>query len=185
MNRTARAVRKCLVLAAATGMVPLPALAQVQQASDDSFTVRHSATIAAAPGEIYEMLLFPGRWWHPDHTWSGVAESMTIEGHAGGCFCESLPNGGSVTHLTVTHAAPGELLRFSGALGPLQEYPLAGSMTWSLAPDGNQTVLTFTYRVAGHVEGGLEGWADPVSGVIKQQLDRLARLMTSGSPDPG
>ena len=48
------------------------------------------------------------------------AKNLSIDARPGGCFCEKLPNGGGVEHARVVYVAPREVLRLSGALGPLQ-----------------------------------------------------------------
>jgi hypothetical protein len=54
------------------------------------------------------------------HTFSRNAANLSLELHAGGCFCERLKNDGSVQHMQVVYVAPGEALRLRGALDPLQ-----------------------------------------------------------------
>ena len=45
-----------------------------------------------------------GRWWNPEHSYSGVAANFSIDARAGGCFCERLKDG-SVAHMTVVFVA--------------------------------------------------------------------------------
>jgi hypothetical protein len=54
-------------------------------------------------------------WWNPTHTFSSDAHNLSIDDKAMGCFCEKLASGGSVHHLEVVYADPGQKLVFSGA----------------------------------------------------------------------
>lgn len=161
----------CAALAAFTA-VPA-AHADVKNTAPEGFEVHWSAHIAAAPETVYAALIQPGGWWSSDHTFSGEAANLSLDPRAGGCFCETLPNGGSVTHMTVVNAAPGALLRLRGALGPLQSLAVSGAMTWTLTPKADGTDLSLDYAVSGWAPGGLAGWAAPVDGVLGEQVSRL------------
>ena len=158
------------------------ALAQVQEASTDSFHIERDITIEAPRERVWAAMMQIEAWWHPDHTYLGDAERLSIDAMPGGCFCESLPGGGT-EHMRVLHVAPGELLRLGGGLGPLQEFAVAGTMTWTLSEAEVGTQLTLTYRVSGLVDGGLDSWAEPVDGVLHQAIQRLARFVETGTPD--
>lgn len=174
-------VRTSLALLCA--LITAPAAAQDPASG---FQVRHEAVIHAPPGVVYEALVDDiGQWWNPAHTFSGDARNLSIDARPGGCFCERLPGGGGVEHLRVVHAAPGELLRLSGALGPLQAHGLTGSLGFTLdeAPEGTKVELS--YSVGGFMEGGLERIAAPVGSVLQEQLDRLKLFVETGAPAPG
>ena len=91
------------------------------------FTVRITVHVAAPPSGVFDALTMPSRWWNPQHTFSGDASHLRLELKAGGCFCETLPNGGSVQHLTVVYVDPGKALRLRGALGPFQSLGVDGA----------------------------------------------------------
>ena len=167
----------------AAAVLSLPAQAEVLKSSEAGFTARNALVIAARPDQVWASLIVPARWWNPAHSWSGMAANFSLDARAGGCFCEALPNGGSVEHQRVVFSNPGKLLRLSGGLGPLQPEAISAVLGWELKPDGEGTRLTQTYVVGGHVDGGLGAWAAPVDGVIREQLERLARLVETGSPD--
>jgi uncharacterized protein YndB with AHSA1/START domain len=97
-----------------------PASAEVKSVTANGFEVATTGTIAAPADRVYAALGEVGRWWDPSHTFSHDAGNLSIELRAGGCFCERLKDGGSVQHLQVVYAAPGQGLRLRGALGPLQ-----------------------------------------------------------------
>lgn len=161
-----------------------PAAAAVRDAAPGGFVVVHERQVAATPAAVFDRLMDVAAWWDPDHTYSGSAENLTIEPGADGCFCERLPDGGRVRHMTVAYVAPGARLRLTGGLGPLQELAVTGSMTFDLAGAGEGTALRLTYRVAGWDPAGLEAMAGPVDSVLGAQIDRLVRLVETGSPVP-
>src|SRR5271169_2213683 len=99
---------------------PVVASAEVVAVSGNGFTVRETAEIAATPDKVYEALVRPQDWWSSDHTFSGSAANLSLDANAGGCFCETVPNSGTVKHQEVVLAAPGKTLVMRGALGPLQ-----------------------------------------------------------------
>ena len=176
------------VIAVAALLPATPARAELLKSAETGFTARNAVSIAARPDAVWAALIEPARWWNPAHSWSGEATSFSLDARAGGCFCEALPNGGSVEHQRVLFVSPGKLLRLAGGLGPLQPEPVSAVMSWELKADGEGTRLTQTYAVRGAVSGGGEGglgaWAAPVDGVIREQLERLQRLVERGSPEP-
>lgn len=167
----------CALLAA-----PAPLLARVTQARPDSLLVQDSRTVRATPAQTYAALIDVGRWWSPDHTYSGRAANLSLQAAAGGCFCERWKNH-SVQHLQVLRASRDQLLRLQGALGPLQELAVQGVMTFSLKAVGQGTELTFQYRVNGTADSALDKLASAVDGMLMQQLDRLQRHVETGKAD--
>jgi uncharacterized protein YndB with AHSA1/START domain len=158
--------------------------AEVIDSGAHGFTSRNVAVIAAEPLRVYAILVDSvDLWWSPDHTFSGNAMSLSIDAEAGGCFCERLPGGGIVEHLTVVHASPGRLLRLRGALGPLQSTAVVGTMSWTLEPSNGGTRVSVTYTVGGYVPGGLDAWAPAVDRVVGEQLQRFARYAATGNAD--
>ena len=73
-------------------------------------------------------------------------------------------------------------MRFSGALGPLQTSGVAGSMTWKLTGEANQTHVEFSYSVGGFIQGGFEKIAPAVEAMLREQLDRLKLFIETGKP---
>lgn len=155
---------------------------EVVDSSETGFTSRNTVEVEVSPAAGYDALVGDvGRWWDAAHTYSGDSANLSIEDEAGGCFCERLPNGGSVQHLVVVYAEPGKRLRLRGALGPLQSMAVAGSMTFDVEASGNGATITLTYVVGGYspAEGGLGALAEVVDGVLRGQLEGLARYVES------
>lgn len=157
--------------------------AEVVSADAGGFTVRNSVTVAVTPAEVYGRFLEVSAWWDPAHTWSGDSGNLSIEPKGGGCFCETLADGGSVQHMEVVYVAPGSMVRMSGGLGPLQDAGVAGALTWTFTPEDGGCLIEFVYNVVGRTEGGFEAWANPVDSVLSLQLQRLADSIES-RPEP-
>jgi len=161
--------------------------AEVVDAAANGFTVRNAIEVAASGSRTYRAVAEDiGRWWDASHTYSGDAANLSIDARPGGCFCEQIPGGGGVTHLTVVYAAPGEALRLTGGLGPLQLLGVAGSLSWEFKEHNGVTTIVLTYAVGGYASGGLERWAEPVDEMLRGQLTRLGNyLATAGEESKG
>ena len=164
---------KMMIVAAVTLLAASPVRAEVADAQPNGFEVRRQVVIAAPASAVWATLVQPSKWWASAHTWSGSAANLSLGAASGGCFCERLPNGGSVLHMTTVHAAPGQRLVLSGALGPLQTSGAAGALTFLLVEKDGQTTVTVTYDVGGYFKGGLDKLAAPVDGVLGQQVAGL------------
>jgi len=156
----------------------------VTESSAAGFVVVHVLELPVAPERAYRALTDEvSVWWDASHSYSGAAENFSLDARAGGCFCEALPDGGSVEHMRVVFAAPGKLLRLSGGLGPLQGMGAGGVMDFAFeaGADGG-ALLRFRYTVGGFVPGGLGSMAAPVDGVLAGQLGRLAAHLQAQAP---
>ncbi len=163
-------------------LIGAPVRAEVVDSQPFGFTVRDSVEVAASPERVWRALGDIGHWWDPAHTYSHDARNLSLTLRPGGCWCEILPSGGGVVHMTVVFVKPGEALRTVGALGPLQADGAVGSMTWTLKPDGDHTRLTMTYDVGGHANGGLAALAAPVDAVLAEQVARLKAYAEAAKP---
>ncbi len=153
------------------------------QVTPNGFLVKFDVSINAPAAKVYDALVGQvGSWWDPQHTYSGDAKNLSLDARPGGCFCEKLPNGGGIEHARVIYVAPREVLRLSGALGPLQASGVAGTLTWKLTSGTDNTHIQLTYSVGGFIDGGFEKMAPLVENVLRQQLDRLKQFAESGKP---
>jgi len=163
-----------------------PLRGEVIESTAAGFLVRNTAAINAPTAKVYVALTDEiGGWWDPAHTFSHNARNLSLDAKPGGCFCERLPDGGGVQHMSVLYASPGKLLRLTGAIGPLQEAALTGTMTWNLLQAGGGTTVELIYTVGGFRAGGFRGIATVVDGVLRRQLARLKALVETGRPDGG
>jgi hypothetical protein len=168
-----------LLLAAIAGF----AEADVVDSASGGFTIKTTINIQALPDDVYHKLIQNvGDWWNSGHTYSRDSHNLSIEEKAMGCFCEKLPNGGSVRHMQVVHFSPGKVLGLTGALGPLQTIAATGNMQFALSPADGGTKLEVTYAVVGYLPAGMNTWAAPVDSVLKEQLTRLKHYVEHGDP---
>ncbi len=158
--------------------------AEISLISPNGFSIRQ---VVEAPGvppaTAWAGLTDVGRWWDPEHTYSGDSRNLNLDPVPGGCFCEKLGMYAGVKHLEVLFAQPPKTLRFGGALGPLQEFGVNGSMTWSIEAAGGGSRVTMVYNVGGAADRPLSDWALMVDEVLAGQVKRLGRLLTTGSPE--
>ena len=168
------------------GIFAAPLRGEVVESTAAGFLVRNTAAINAPPAKVYAALTEGvGGWWDPAHTFSHDARSLSVDAKPGGCFCERLPDGGGVQHMSVLYASPGKLLRLTGAIGPLQEAAVTGTMTWNLSQAGGGTAVELMYAVGGFRPGGFRDLPTVVDGVLRGQLARLKALVETGRPDGG
>jgi uncharacterized protein YndB with AHSA1/START domain len=172
------------VLALLAMAIAAPAAAAVVDAQPTGFEVHETAQIAAPPAQVYAALGRVGDWWTSQHTYSKDAKNLRLELKVGGCFCEQLPDGGSVGHMVVDMVQPNQFVRLAGALGPLASTGGAGHMAIRLPPKDNGTSVDLTYDFGGYAQGGMVQWAAPVDDVLGQQVARLKRYVETGRPDP-
>jgi hypothetical protein len=157
------------------------ARAAVAESSDSAFFVRYEATTPATPDEAVHALSQWSRWWNPAHSYSGDARRMHFDMRAGGCLCERW-GGNSVEHARVIMVFAhdgGHTVRLAGALGPLQEMNVLGTMTFTIVPDPAGAKVTMTYRVSGDSGLGPANISAPVDAVLQEQFDRFIRYTAS------
>jgi hypothetical protein len=166
-------MKRMLLLAALTAS---PAAAEVKSSSPAGFEVERKAVVRASPAAIYAQIGRIGEWWDPAHSYSGKPANLRLDLKAGGCFCESFGEGGTIEHMRVVYADPKTGIRLSGALGPLQTEAVVGTLVWSFkAVEGGTelTELTQNYLVSGTIRAGMQTFAPPVDMVLSQQFERL------------
>jgi uncharacterized protein YndB with AHSA1/START domain len=171
-------------LLGAVFLLMLAATAQgAPQVTPTGFLVTFDVNVNAPVPKVYDALVVQvGSWWNPEHSYSHDAKNLSIDPRPGGCFCEKLPNGGGVEHLRVVYVAPRQVLRLSGGLGPLQGSGVAGSMTWKLTGDLDQTRIQLSYSVGGFIIGGFDKIAPAVESMLNEQLNRLKLFAGTGKP---
>jgi uncharacterized protein YndB with AHSA1/START domain len=153
------------------------ATAEVLSVAGNGFEVRETAHIAAQPDNVFAALLVPAHWWNSEHTFSGSAANLVLDARAGGCFCETLPGGGSAEHLIVVYVSPGKTLRLRGALGPFQGLAVDGAMTWSVKSAAGGTDLSLTYSIGGYLKNGFDELSKAADQVLGDQVMRLKKSL--------
>lgn len=167
-------VRGYCVIVPFMAAISAPAAAELIAADERGFVSHHEAQVAASPSLVWEAMIRPSNWWNGDHTYSGSAENLTLKPVAGGCFCETIPEGrGEIEHMRVVYAAPGSTLRLSGGLGPLQSEAVTGVLTMTIEPAGEGTKIAWDYVVGGYMRTPTTQLAPVVDRVIGEQFSRL------------
>ena len=162
------------------GATPAPSAPEI---APNGFLVKFDVSINAPAAKVYDAMVGQiGSWWNPEHTYSHDAKNLSIDARPAGCFCEKLPDSGGIEHLRVVYVAPPRVVRFSGALGPLQASGVAGSMTWKLTGASDSTRLELSYSVGGFIPRGFEKMAPAVEAMLREQLDRLKLFIETGKP---
>jgi hypothetical protein len=151
------------------------ALADVKATAPDAMVIQIKAEVALDRDDAWARLLNLGSWWSGGHTYSGDARNMSVDAVAGGCWCE-LWSGGEVEHGRVVNVTPLNSLRFSTALGPLQELGVNGALTLTLSngSSAGKTAITLDYKVTGSSLSGLDKLAPIVNQVLAEQVTRFA-----------
>jgi len=181
---SAKRVRIALVLTALTAFTSLTH-AEVKDAGPSGFTVENSVTVPVDALPAWQALINSiDSWWPKDHTWWGQSSRLSLDAHAGGCFCE-LAGERQVQHMQVVFVDPPKLLRMIGGLGPLQGMGLSGAMEWRLTTVDAGTKITLRYRAGGYATEDLAKLATVVDSVQGQQLGGLAKYLRDGHSKPG
>lgn len=175
--------RRTIIFLSAMLLFEPAAQSAVTSATAAGFAIRETVHLAAPANQVYDLIIHPERWWSAEHTFSHSAANLHLDARAGGCFCETLPNGGSVQHLTVVMAAPGKALTLRGALGPFQGQGVTGALSWTLASTAQGTDVTLTYVLGGYLAlpGGFEQWAKNADAMLGGQIESLSKVAASAA----
>ena len=148
--------------------------AEVTNISAQGFLSEHHLDLAADPHTVFAALAHSiDKWWDASHSYSGDAAAFSLDLKPGGCFCEISDTGIAVEHMRVVRVIPDKLIVLRGALGPLQDQGVAGSMHFALTATDQGTHLTYRYSVGGYYPGGFKDISIGVDHVQLQQLKRL------------
>jgi uncharacterized protein YndB with AHSA1/START domain len=158
--------------------------AAVIESNAQGFAIEETAHVAANPDKVYAALLHPELWWNSQHTFSGKASNLSLDAKAGGCLCESLPDGGSVQHLTVAAVMPGKAIVFRGAMGPFQSQGMDGALAITLKPGDGGTDLVLENNLGGFIKGGMGKWPEAADGMLTDLVAHLKYYAENGKIMP-
>lgn len=153
--------------------VPGPAEAEIVSAGPGHFELRHEAISPLPPDALWERLVDPSRWWHPDHTYSGDAGNLSLDLRAGGLWAERWADG-ETAHGEVLLFRKGELLRLSAPFGPLQGMGAYAVWTIRISAEGDGSLVVFEEVATGPPSADLEQIAGAVDYVKSEAIARLA-----------
>jgi len=171
-----------LVAIFAVMLVPAAAHAKVVSQSATGFSLMFQADVPGDTQSAYEKFVSIGSWWDASHSHSGDSKNLSMDVKNGGCWCETLPNGGFVRHMEIVHAAPGETLVLSGGLGPLAFMGVSGAMAIRFQKMYHMTRVTMEYSVGGFDAAGFKGMAKAVDGVLDIGFKRYSNFVSTGQP---
>ena len=155
------------------------ASAEVVSASANGFEVRETVNVVVTPEVAFGSFAQIGAWWDPEHTYGGKSENLRLDLRPGGCFCESLPDGGGIEHMRVTYLDPGKQVVLTGALGPLLYEAVTGVMDVQVKTAAGGAQLVLDYKAAGFANGGADKLAPVVDKVLAGQIVRYRKYVTS------
>ena len=105
---------------------------------------------------------------------------MKLALNPGGCFCETIPEGGGVEHMRVSVVQPNERIVMTGALGPLLYEAAPGVMDVKFERIAGGSKVTMNYRAAGFANGNGDKLAPLVDKVLAEQLERYRTFAAKG-----
>lgn len=164
---------KFALTAATIALISAPATAEIIAASPDHYTLRHEAASDLSTRAMWNRLVHPASWWHPDHTYSGKASGLSLDARAGGLWREDW-TGGSVSHGQVLYVKDGEQLRLDAPFGPLQS--MAVDVVWTITiteGEGGGSIVVFDEVANGSSASGLNEVASAVDFVKQEAITRL------------
>ena len=150
----------------------ISAVAEVVASSDTHYVLRHQAMSEFSAEEVWQRLVKPSTWWHPDHTYSGDANNLSLEATAGGLWREDWSDG-SVVHGRVMLVQTGKVLRMDAPFGPLQGVGAYVVWTITVTSEKDGSVVVFEETATGPEGAGLDKLAGAVDGVKSQAIQRL------------
>ena len=156
-----------------------PAHAEVVSSSDTHFVLHHEMSSNLPQDRLWERLVNPAQWWHPDHTYSGDAGNLTLSAEAGGLWREDW-SGGSVAHGEVLFVQEGEVLRLEAPFGPLQGLGAYTVWTITIKSDDEGSLVLFDEIASAPPGSNMVEMAKAVDYVKSEAIQRL----TSGQSAP-
>ena len=177
-NRSALSIAG-IVLALAL-IVPATGQAEVLSVSDTHFALRQEARSELTPEQLWQRLIRPATWWHPDHTYSGDAANLSLDVQAGGLWREDW-DGRSVAHGRVLFVDPGKVLRLDAPFGPLQGLGAYTMWTITITPDENGSAVVFDEVSTGPPTAKLTDVAGAVDYVKSEAIRRLVDDSVGGA----
>lgn len=153
-------------------LLPFTAAAEVVSSSASHYVLRHEASTALSADALWDRLVQPATWWHPDHTYSGDAENLSLDLKPGGLWLETW-DGGAVAHGEVLLVQDGNVLRLNAPFGPLQG--VGAHTIWTITIEATDTgaVVRFDETATAPPTAKLDELAPAVDYVKTEAIRRL------------
>lgn len=165
-----KTTKRCLVLVGLCA--PFVAAADVVESSATHYVLRHEATSTLSADALWQRLIEPASWWHPDHTYSGDAANLSLELKPGGLWAETW-DAGAVTHGTVMLVETGSVLRLDAPFGPLAGVGAHTVWTITIEADGDGSRVVFDEVSSGPPTAKMDELAGAVDYVKTEAINRL------------
>jgi hypothetical protein len=150
--------------------------AEIKDQFPGGFTSAHTTQVAVSPRQALQAFGQIGRWWDPQHSFSGQSKALKLDLRLGGCFCERAGKL-QVKHLDVLRIEPDRRIVLQGGLGPLQTMAVQAVMEVEAIANSQGSELRWTYRVSAGNPSELEAVAKPVDQVIAMQFQRWIAVL--------
>lgn len=175
-------MNRLLALVTATALLTSAAQANVTAQSASGFATATEGDLKVGPQQAFDAFVGIGKWWDMEHSYSHDGANMHMDLKPGGTWYETLPGGGTVTHMHVAQAAPGMRLVLAGGLGPLAFMGVNGALTVTFEKTAQGTHVKLAYAVGGFDPGEFKTMSKAVDGVLTAQLARYVSYINTGKP---
>ena len=148
------------------------ALAEIVVSQPDHYQLVHEGVSEQSVEQVWDRLINPDQWWHPEHTYSGDAANLSLNLTAGGQWQEQSDTH-TVSHGTVLFVNPPYQLKLNAPFGPLQGKAVTVVWTITLEALDQGTRVTFEEIANGTSASALDELAPAVDFVKAEALHRL------------
>ena len=146
--------------------------AEIVEASATHYVLRHEATSTLSADALWDRLVDPASWWHPEHTYSGNAANLSLDLKPGGLGSETW-EGGAVSHGTVLLVVDGSTLQLNAPFGPLLAAGAHTIWTITVTPSDSGSTVVFDEVSSGPPSAALDKLAAAVDYVKSEAIARL------------
>ncbi len=160
------------ILLIALLLLPLTAIADIVSSSSTHYVLRHEANTTLSADELWDRLVDPAAWWHPDHTYSGSADNLSLDLKPGGLWLETWESG-AVSHGEVLLMQDKRILRLNAPFGPLQG--VGAHVIWTITIEEKETgaMVIFDESATAPPTAKLDELAPAVDFVKTEAIRRL------------
>jgi len=155
-------------------LVCLPATAEVVSSTPTEYTLKQVAETELSPEELWDRLIHPETWWHPDHTYSSSSQNLSLTLEVGGKWLEQWDTG-EVLHGTITSFEPNKSLIMDAPFGPLKDLDVTVTWSISITSYGTGSKVVFHETAHGTESAKLNELAPAVDFVKTEAIKRLTQ----------